>query len=104
MDGIDNTNECTTGSGRIVVESQRMDSDIRDLRPQLNEAEAEFPIPDMMRDIVIEPLKRGFTVRVGCSSFAVETKKNLIEYLTRYINDPRTTEKQWFDGTLFPNE
>jgi hypothetical protein len=54
-----------------------------------------------LRSINIEPLNRGFVVRVGCQSFAIGTKRLLIDKLTQYLSDPQGTEDKWNKGELF---
>lgn len=62
------------------------------------------PIKQKIREIRIEQLAYGFIVRVGCKSFAIETKEQLIKKLTQYINNPEETEKLWDSGKLFEDE
>jgi len=61
--------------------------------------EQEQPILDepatKMYGILIEPLDYGFTVKIGCQKFAIETKERLIEKLSQYINNPKDVEKKW---------
>jgi len=57
--------------------------------------------PNEIRQINIEGLNHGYVVRVGCHSFAIETKAQLIAQLSAYIQEPALTEKKWFDGKLF---
>ena len=52
--------------------------------PQLGDIGQTYPIN-------IEPLDRGYVVRIGCSSFAFSTKEELITKLTEYINNPIDT-------------
>ena len=53
-----------------------------------------------IREINIEQLSYGYIVRVGYQKFAIETADKLIEYLTKYINKPDETEKDWYSGNL----
>lgn len=53
------------------------------------------PASSRMRGILIEALDYGFTVKIGCQRFAIETKERLIEKLTEYINNPWDVEKKW---------
>lgn len=57
--------------------------------------------PNEIRQISIEGLNHGYIVRVGCHSFAIETKAQLIAQLSAYIQEPALTEKKWFNGKLF---
>lgn len=54
-----------------------------------------------MREFTVKPLSYGYIVVVGCTSFAIETKEQLINKLTDYIKYPEDTEKKWFAGELF---
>lgn len=56
--------------------------------------------PNQIRQINIEQLNHGYIVRVGCHSFAIETKAQLIAQLSAYIQEPALTEEKWFKGTL----
>lgn len=49
-----------------------------------------------IRDIRIQELDLGFIVHVGCQSFALTEKDDLIKHLTNYIYDPRNCEDFWF--------
>lgn len=55
----------------------------------------EIASPQSMREIHITPLHYGYNVKLGCSTFAVETKASLIAKLTAYINDPAGVENKW---------
>jgi hypothetical protein len=68
-------------------------------RPLVGENEARPSQP--LRSINIEPLNRGFVVRVGCQTFAIGTKRLLIDKLTQYLSDPQGTEDKWNKGELF---
>lgn len=61
------------------------------------------PTPHMprMREIKISALDRGFVVQVGCQSFAIQTKEDLIAKLVQYINDPMGTEEKYHKGEFF---
>ena len=67
--------------------------------------EVAVPNPDRggnkIRQINIEEVNRGFIVRVGCHTFAISIKAELITKLTEYINEPDKTEKKWYNGDLF---
>ena len=62
---------------------------------------ADINRPNEIRQINIEGLNHGYIVRVGCQTFAIETKAQLIAHLSAYIQEPALTEKKWFDGKLF---
>ena len=53
-----------------------------------------------IRNISIRQLSYGYMVNIGCQDFAIETADKLIEYLTKYINKPDETEKDWYNGNL----
>lgn len=58
-----------------------------------------MPIPK--REIWINPLDRGYMIRVGCQSIAVESVETLIEKLEEYLRDPLATENKYNEKTLF---
>lgn len=67
-----------------------------------NEASVTTPMGEnKIRQINIEEVNRGYIVRVGCHTFAISTKAELITKLTEYINEPAKTEKKWYSGDLF---
>lgn len=53
-------------------------------------------------DLNIEHMNRGYVVRIGCQRIAVEKKETLIEYLTKYINDPAKTIEEYNKGLFLP--
>lgn len=53
------------------------------------------------RQITIEPLNKGYVVRVGCQTVAVESKDRLIDLLTRYLRNPKEIETLYNEGKLF---
>lgn len=55
----------------------------------------------MNYSVEIRELDRGYTVHVGCKSFVVIDKDELISLLTMYINEPYTTEEKFYNGELF---
>lgn len=63
----------------------------------------ETPTPSNrdIRNIQIDPLDRGFVVRVGCQTFAIEDKGVLIAKFIEYINNPIATEQKYKEGKLF---
>lgn len=72
------------------------------MAPRQMEAVAENPRQsNQVREIGITQLNRGYVVRVGCHTFAIETASGLIAKLNEYILDPQKTEDKWFKGDLF---
>ena len=61
------------------------------------------PEQNKIRKICIEEVHRGFIVNVGCHTFAISTKTELINNLIEYISEPHKTEEKWFAGNLFDN-
>lgn len=54
-----------------------------------------------IRQITIAEVSRGYIVHIGCATFAISTKAELITKLTEYINDPEKTETKWHKNELF---
>lgn len=54
-------------------------------------------MPDKAYQINIEQLDHGYIVRVGCKSFAIETKEKLIIRLAAYLSDVPGVTKDFFD-------
>ena len=52
------------------------------------------------KSIHIESLHYGFAVNVGCQSFAIENVDTLVNMIGKYLKDPKTVEKQWFNKQL----
>lgn len=50
--------------------------------------------------INIEPLNRGFVIRVGCQSIAFETKEKMLKYLSEYLSDPNSFEAKYRAGEV----
>lgn len=48
--------------------------------------------------VTIDTLNYGYSVRVGCQSFAFETNESLISALATFLKDPYGTERLWNDG------
>lgn len=59
------------------------------------------PKYNKIREINIQEVNRGYIVRVGCHTFAISTKEELMPKLEQYINSPEDTERKWNDGSLF---
>lgn len=67
------------------------------------EPQSERPViaPATSYNINIEPLNRGFVVRVGCQSLAVSTKQELVRLFNAYMENPEKVEKEWMrEGKL----
>lgn len=77
------------------------ESDYVGISPRSLVGEIEARPSQPLRSINIEPLNRGFVVRVGCQTFAIGTKRLLIDKLTQYLSDPQGTEDKWNKGELF---
>jgi len=45
-------------------------------------------------------LDYGYAVNVGCQAFAIENVDTLINMIGKYLKDPKTVEKQWFNKQL----
>lgn len=48
-----------------------------------------------IRDIVIKQLDYGYTILIGCQSFAIETKEKLLLNITDYLDSPQEIENLW---------
>lgn len=59
---------------------------------------------NLAKKIEIEQLPHGYVVTVGCQRFAIEGRVRLLGYLDKYLYDPRSCEKLWFEGKLFNNK
>lgn len=73
-------------------------------RPRRNEenygaTEAVGPTPsrgqNKIRDTTIHQVNHGYIVNVGCHTFALSTKEELLTKLIGYINDPDKVEENW---------
>ena len=53
-------------------------------------------------NINIEPLNRGFVVRVGCQSLAILSKKELVKLFNAYMENPEKVEKEWMGEGKLP--
>lgn len=63
---------------------------------------AALPKPDnIIRDVQITQLNRGYVVAIGCQRFAIENASTLIAKLSEYILNPAATEQKWNEGELF---
>ena len=61
-----------------------------------------LPVSDnKIRPLEIREVNRGYIVGAGCHTFAISTKEELTDLITRYVNEPAKVEEQWFKGELF---
>jgi hypothetical protein len=54
-----------------------------------------------IRELNLREVNRGYIVNVGCHTFAISTKEELLPLLTQYINEPSLIEERWFSDNLF---
>lgn len=87
-----NENQCCGGSSECINEET----------PSMPQDVAPVTAPVFKYSINIEPLNRGFVVRVGCQSFAVSSKQELIKLFAAYILDPEKVETDWMIGGKLP--
>lgn len=59
------------------------------------------PVPSRAKNINIVALDRGWTVNVGCSTFAFTDIEDMIGKITSYLKDPQETENLWNQKKLF---
>jgi len=57
--------------------------------------------PQRINELSISEVDRGYIVRAGCKTFAISSKEELLEKLIEYINNPKETEKKYYEGKLF---
>lgn len=48
------------------------------------------------RPIRVRPLSIGFSLEIGCQSFAIETREKLVKILTAYIMNPKGVEDKYY--------
>lgn len=60
--------------------------------------------PKSMRSISVEAMDAGFIVRIGCQTFAIESKESLITKLSAYIRDPQNVESAWMTTKKLPKK
>lgn len=80
-------------------------AEIREEQPE--HIYSERPTPEygnQMRPFGVEPLDYGFIINVGCQRVAVESKDDLIKYLTEYIKDPAKTEEKYYKSELLKHQ
>ena len=51
-------------------------------------------------EFTISTLDHGYMIRVGCKSFAIESKETLLNMVTKYFNNPGELQKQFRNKTL----
>lgn len=64
---------------------------------------APTPVEESPSDfytVEITHLSRGFNVKVGCQTVAIETVDRLVEVLTKYYTDPVKTKEEYYANTL----
>ena len=54
-----------------------------------------YPEDQSKYEIVIKQLDYGYTVKIGCQNFAIETSDQLIKQLGKYLKNPSETEVEW---------
>jgi len=59
---------------------------------------SEAPYKGRLREIHIQPLDIGFVVRLGCQSLVITNKKQLLEELTNYFDNPNEVERRYYAG------
>ncbi len=82
----------------IVTGQIRMDGSISNTAP--TESYGNTNSNEKIREIHIIELNRGFTVQVGCHTFAISKAEELIQLLSEYIAHPSETESKWFNNQL----
>ena len=48
-----------------------------------------------METIIISPVSNGWIINVGCMKFVSENKEKMFKELSKYIDDPKTMEKEY---------
>lgn len=54
-----------------------------------------------IHSINIEELDYGYILRVGCKSFAFVDKQLMLDYLTKYMDNPQEMENKYYNNELF---
>lgn len=54
-----------------------------------------------IHSINIEELDYGYILRVGCKSFAFIDKQLMLDYLTKYMDNPYEMENKYYNNELF---
>lgn len=54
-----------------------------------------------IHSINIEELDYGYILRVGCKSFAFIDKQLMLDYLTKYMDNPQEMENKYYNNELF---
>lgn len=73
----------------MVVDNRRL------IRNMAEEARRDPPMEVVVlpKAVQIVPLSIGFHVEVGCMSFAIENKEDLLFYLSKYLEHPAQVEE-----------
>lgn len=90
-------NDSVLSSGNVPTSNYAGEQVCRETQPEPIRDSSENKI----RQINIEEVSRGYIVRVGCQTYAIETAEQLVSKLSAYIKEPKRVEKLWFDGQLF---
>ena len=53
--------------------------------------------------IIVHPLTSGYTVQIGCQSFAVESVESLIYRLSAYLRNPEKVISDWTEFGKLPS-
>ena len=53
--------------------------------------------------VIIEPLSSGYTVTVGCQTFAIENVESLISKLSAYLRNPQQVATEWQQSKVLPD-
>jgi hypothetical protein len=56
------------------------------------------------REIKISPLDYGYIVKVGCQSLAIESKYDLIKYLSEYLVNSSEAESKYYNKVLLKHQ
>lgn len=81
----------------IPTATQAMNSELAPHLPDATQNKFNYSIS-------IEPLNRGFVVRVGCQTFAFETHEKMLKYLTEYLTNPKGFETNYREGLVLKEE
>ena len=81
-------------------ENQYGDQGIPQVPQKMTYTEPRHATPS--HHISVEPLNRGFVVRVGCQSFAISSKQELVKLFAAYVLDPVKVEADWMKEGKLP--
>lgn len=82
------------------MDEERVGYELRE-GPAPQEAERLVGDTYSTRTVVIEPMHRGYVVKLDCHRFAFETYERVLECVGEYLKDPSGTEKKWWKKELF---